>query len=215
MLRAILWDNDGVLVDTERLYFQAGRETLASMGVELTPEQFAEISLKQGESVFQLLPEQDPETIERLRQDRNRRYSDLLGGGGLVIDGAEAVLQQLHGQVAMGVVTGSRRDHFEIIHATTNLLRFFDFVVTREDYNRSKPDPDAYQTAMRQQGLSPEACVVVEDSERGCAAAVAAGIRCLVVPNPMTGAGDYPGAYRILDGIEAVVPAVRKVGISP
>ncbi|MYF91947.1 MAG: HAD family phosphatase, partial [Gemmatimonadetes bacterium] len=56
MIRAILWDNDGVLVDTEGLYFQAGREVLATQGVELPQEDFVEQSLQKGQSVFDLLP---------------------------------------------------------------------------------------------------------------------------------------------------------------
>ena len=78
MLKAILWDNDGVLVDTETLYFQAGREILAEQGVVLTTEEFIEQSLTKGMSVFDLLPNQDPQVIDPLRLKRNARYSDLL-----------------------------------------------------------------------------------------------------------------------------------------
>ncbi|MDP6038964.1 MAG: HAD family phosphatase, partial [Candidatus Latescibacteria bacterium] len=73
MLKAILWDNDGVLVDTEGLYFQAGQEILAAQGVVLTREDFIEQSLKKGESVFDFLPEQDEDYIDPLRVERNAR----------------------------------------------------------------------------------------------------------------------------------------------
>ena len=75
MIRAILWDNDGVLVDTEGLYFQAGREVMATQDIELTQEDFVEQSLQKGRSVFDLLPNQDAELIDRLRLQRNVRYS--------------------------------------------------------------------------------------------------------------------------------------------
>jgi HAD superfamily hydrolase (TIGR01509 family) len=211
VLKAILWDNDGVLVDTEKFYFQAGQEVLASQGVRLTREQFVEISLGQGESVFGLLGVRSPEKIEPLRQKRNRRYTELLRQGDLVIDGVEAVLSELYGRVSMGVVTGSRRDHFETIHASTDLLRFFDFVLTREDYEDSKPHPDAYLTAMTRAGLCAEECVVVEDSERGCRAAADAGIRCLAVPNAWSADGEFSCADRVLKGIDEVVPEVMRL----
>lgn len=211
MIRAILWDNDGVLVDTEGLYFQAGREILATQGVALTREDFAEQSLKKGQSVFNFLPDQNAELIDRLRVKRNARYSALLAKGVRVLDGVVETLSALDGRVRMGIVTGSRRDHFEIIHAQTRLLPFFEFVVTREDYNEAKPHPDAYLTAMRLHGLSPESCVVVEDSERGCVAASQAGLRVLAVPNALSQYGDFSSAYKVLNSVREVVDEVERL----
>ena len=205
MIHAILWDNDGVLVDTEGLYFQAGREIMATQGIELTQEDFVEQSLQKGRSVFDLLPSRDAELIDRLRLQRNARYSVR------VLDGVVETLRALHGRVLMGVVTGSRKDHFDIIHAQTNLLQFFEFVVTKEDYKESKPHPDAYLTAMRLHGLKPETCVVVEDSERGCAAAAKAGLRVLVVPNELSQHGDFSPAYKVLRSVREVVDEVEQL----
>ena len=211
MIRAILWDNDGVLVDTEGLYFQAGHEVLATQGVELTHRDFAEQSLKKGLSVFDFLPDQDAELIEPLRLKRNARYSALLAEGVQVVDGVVETLETFYGRVQMGIVTGSRRDHFDIVHAKTNLLPFFDFVLAREDYEEAKPHPDAYLTAMRLHGLQPDDCVVVEDSERGCVAAAAAGLRVLAVPNALSKYGDFSSAYKILNSVRDVVDEIEKL----
>ncbi len=211
MIRAILWDNDGVLVDTEGLYFQAGREIMATQNVELTREDFVEQSLQKGQSVFDLLPDQDAELIDRLRLQRNERYSALLRAHVRVLDGVVETLGTLHERMLMGVVTGSRKDHFDIIHSQTNLLPFFDFVVTRENYKEAKPHPDAYLTAMRLHGLAPETCVVVEDSERGCAAAAKAGLRVLVVPNGLSQHGDFSPAYKVLASVREVVEEVERL----
>ncbi len=211
MIRAILWDNDGVLVDTEGLYFQAGHEVLATQGVELTHKDFAEQSLKKGLSVFDFLPVQDAELIERLRLKRNARYSALLANGVQIVDGVVETLETFYGRVQMGIVTGSRRDHFDIVHAQTNLLPFFDFVLAREDYEEAKPHPDAYLTAMRLHGLQPDDCVVVEDSERGCIAAAAAGLRVLAVPNALSKYGDFSSAYKILNSVRDVVNEIEKL----
>ena len=211
MIRAILWDNDGVLVDTEGLYFQAGHEVLATQGVELTHKDFAEQSLKKGLSVFDFLPVQDAELIERLRLKRNVRYSALLANGVQIVDGVVETLETFYGRVQMGIVTGSRRDHFDIVHAQTNLLPFFDFVLAREDYEEAKPHPNAYLTAMRLHGLQPDDCVVVEDSERGCIAAAAAGLRVLAVPNALSKYGDFSSAYKILNSVRDVVNEIEKL----
>lgn len=210
MIRAILWDNDGVLVDTEGLYFQAGREILATQGVVLTQRDFAEQSLKKGQSVFDFAPDQSAESLERLRVKRNARYSALLKAGVRVLPGVVETLSALSGRVRMGIVTGSRRDHFDIVHAQTPLLPFFEFVIAREDYAEAKPHPDAYLTAMRLHGLRPETCVVVEDSERGCVAAAKAGLRVLVVPNALSQRGDFSSAYKVLNSVREVVDEVKR-----
>ena len=210
MIRAILWDNDGVLVDTEGLYFQAGREILATQGVVLTQRDFAEQSLKKGQSVFDFAPDQNAELLEQLRVKRNARYSALLKAGVRVLPGVVETLSALSGRVRMGIVTGSRRDHFDIVHAQTPLLPFFEFVIAREDYAEAKPHPDAYLTAMRVHGLRPETCVVVEDSERGCVAAAKAGLRVLAVPNALSQRGDFSSAYKVLNSVREVVDEVER-----
>ena len=211
MIRAILWDNDGVLVDTEGLYFQAGHEVLATQGVELTHRDFAEQSLKKGLSVFDFLPDQNTELIEQLRLKRNARYSALLAEGVQVVDGVVETLDTFYGRVQMGIVTGSLRNHFDIVHAKTDLLPFFDFVLAIEDYEEAKPHPDAYLTAMRLHGLQPDDCVVVEDSERGCVAAAAAGLRVLAVPNALSKYGDFSSAYKILNSVRDIVDEIEKL----
>ena len=115
----ILWDNNGVLVDTEGLYFRATQTVLQTVGIDLTVKQFKEISLRRGESTFVLAVKHGIQAAEisRLRAERDRLYAELLGSQSWVIDGAEEVLRSLHGQVRMGVVTSSRRAHFDIAHA--------------------------------------------------------------------------------------------------
>ena len=77
MIQAVFWDNDGVLVDTERLYFQATRELLQKAGVTLTPELFQQVSLREGRSAFDLALDKGvpQEEIDRLQTERNRRYT--------------------------------------------------------------------------------------------------------------------------------------------
>lgn len=213
MKLTILWDNDGVLVNTEGLYFQASRKVLHSVGVEFSREQFQEISLRRGESTFAPAAEAGigAAEIDRLRLLRDRLYGELLQAQSCVIDGVEEVLQTLHGRVRMGVVTGSRRDQFELAHARSGLTQYMDFVLTREDYEHSKPHPEAYVTAMKRHGLRPSECIVVEDSERGLAAARAAGLSCLVVRSEWTAGSQFPGACKVLESIREVPGEVLRL----
>jgi HAD superfamily hydrolase (TIGR01509 family) len=111
-----------------------------------------------------------------------------------------AVLDALHGKCVMGVVTSSRRDHFDLIHERTDLLKYFEFVVTADDCARTKPDPDPYLRAIERSGVAPEECVAIEDSERGLVAATRAGIRCIVVPTTLTRTRTFAGAHQVVAG---------------
>jgi HAD superfamily hydrolase (TIGR01509 family) len=204
MIRAIFWDNDGVLVDTERLYFQATQETLESVGVTLNHEHYVEFFLRQGRGAWHLLEERGVSAvdIERLRHRRNDLYSELLQREACAIDGVAGTLEVLHGKYVMGIVTSSRRDHFDIIHARCNLLQYFDFVLTAADFERVKPHPDPYLLAIERAGAAPEECIAIEDSERGLRAATLAGLRCIVIPTPLTMGGNFAGAYRVLESVE-------------
>ena len=210
MLKAIFFDNDGILVDTEHLYLEASRATLAEVGVVLDEAAFVEISLRQGRSVFDLVRDRlDDAGIEALRQRRNARYTDLLRAGVPPLDGVPEVLASLQGRARLAVVTSSNPEHFAVIHAGTGLLRFFDFAVTNGDYTRSKPHPDAYLTALARAGCAAHEAVAIEDSERGLAAARAASLRCLVVPRGLTRGGAFDGAHRVLESSAEITEAIE------
>lgn len=213
MIQAILWDNDGVLVDTERLYFQANREALARVGVELSEQQYIDLLLVQAKGVWHMAQERtglDDIEIGRLRGWRNERYAELLRGGPVVIPGVEQALRRLHGRFRMGIVTSSLREHFDIIHASSGLRGYFEFVVASGDYKRSKPEPDPYLAGLEQLGVPAADCVVVEDSQRGLEAARRAGLPCYIVPTDITRGCDFGGAEAVLDNLDTFADAVLR-----
>jgi HAD superfamily hydrolase (TIGR01509 family) len=207
MIKAIFWDNDGVLVDTEHLYFQATQQVLASIGIHLTQEQYIELFLVQGRGAWHLAEERGiaPGGIDQLRNQRNARYSDLIARATRLTPDIARVLDALHGKYVMGVVTSSRKDHFDLIHRNTGLLKYFDFVLTASDFSRVKPDPEPYLRAVDRSGVGREACVAIEDSERGLESAQRAGISCIVVPTALTRGGNFAGAQRILGSIGEIL----------
>ena len=211
MIKAILWDNDGVLVDTEGLYFRATREILTRVGVDLTQEMFVEYLLKKGKRVWHLAVEKgaSPTEVDRMRDERNARYGQLLHQEDTVIEGVAETLPKLH-QFDMGIVTTSRREHFDIIHRASGLLQYFAFVLTREDYGKSKPDPEPYLRGLEKTGVERSECIVIEDSKRGLTAATHAGLRCLVIPTALNRDDDFSGAYMVLNEITDVTPELLK-----
>ena len=105
----------------------------------------------------------------------------------------------------MGIVTSSRKDHFEIIHKQTGFLKYFDFIVTSEDVKNTKPDPEPYLKALELSGMKKEECIVVEDSERGLRAAIAAGLKCYIIPTELTKNSDFTGAEKVLNNIKEIL----------
>ena len=122
-----------------------------------------------------------------------------------IIDGAKEVVEKLYGKYLMGIVTSSRKDHFDIIHEPLGLLKFFDFILTANDYNKFKPDPEPYLLAVEKSGFSNDECLAVEDSERGLISAKAAGIHCFVIPSELTSNGNFTAALLINFAINAVI----------
>jgi len=209
MIKALLWDNDGVLVDTEGIFFRANQETLAGVGISLQWEQFEEISLVRGGSVLQLAEKPGTDAFYKLRDKRDAHYASLLTREPLVIEGVREVLEALKGKYVMGIVTSSGHEHFEIIHSRSGLLPYFQFALTMKDCSHFKPHPEPYLKAIALSGCRPEECLAVEDSPRGLASAVSAGIRCMVVPSRFTRGGDFTGASRILNSIRDLPQALE------
>ncbi|MCU6501564.1 HAD family phosphatase [Rugamonas sp. A1-17] len=213
MLRAILWDNDGVLVDTERLFYEANRDLFRPLGLELSEQHFFDWYLADNCGAWHLLePRLSVAEIDAWRDERNRQYAATLAAETIpAIDGVGEVLASLSPRLRMGVVTSSNRDHFEIIHDRLDLLPHFEFVLTFETYARSKPAPDPYLLGLERLGVRADECLVVEDSPRGLQAATAAGIRCIVLRNELTRGHDFPGAWRVVDTMPQLLAEIEQL----
>jgi HAD superfamily hydrolase (TIGR01509 family) len=209
-IKTIFFDNDGVLVDTEIIYFEANRAILRErLGVELSLETFKDVCLVRGAGFMEIAGDRagGPENIERLRAERDDRYSELLEdrAGSLLMEGVAETIGKLRGSYKMGIVTSCQKPHFEIIHRGNGFLDNFDFIVAHGDFARSKPWPDPYLRALGISGAAPEECLVVEDSARGLLAAAAAGLDCAVIPTSLTAGADFSKARVILPHIRELL----------
>jgi HAD superfamily hydrolase (TIGR01509 family) len=211
MLQAILWDNDGVLVDTERLFYEANRDLFRPLGLELTEQHFFDWYLADNRGAWHLLePALSAARMEERRAHRNRVYALRLASEHIpAIAGVAEVLASLAPRVRMAVVTSAIRDHFDIIHGRLPLRRHFEFVLTHESYANSKPAPDPYLLGLERLGVAAADALVVEDSPRGLRAAMAAGIRCVILRNALTRGYDFPGAYRVVDTMAELLAEIE------
>jgi beta-phosphoglucomutase-like phosphatase (HAD superfamily) len=113
----------------------------------------------------------------------------------------------------LAVATNSARHELQVIAGKLGFIDLLDETVTREDYARSKPAPDAYLAAARRFGLSPDECVVVEDTPRGLHAGLAAGMRVIAVPSDLTADRDFTGAVARLGSLDELdAPLLERLG---
>ena len=101
----------------------------------------------------------------------------------------------------MGIVTSSRKEHFDIIHKRSNILKYFDFVITSDDFSKSKPNPEPYLIGIANTGYDASECVVIEDSERGVFSAKKANLFCIAIPNDMTAGSDFSQADIVINNL--------------
>jgi HAD superfamily hydrolase (TIGR01509 family) len=195
----ILFDHDGVLVDTELWYYKAGERALVDIGLTLDKEQYLrDMNQGLGTWVQAKAAGIDEQIISRLREARNDYYQEYLRTKSVEISGVVETLADLSKYVRMAIVTTAKRLDFEIIHEKRQIKQFMDFVLVREDYRFSKPHPEPYLTGLKRLGAAKEEVLVVEDSFRGLSSAVAAGIDCAIVHNDFTKGNDFSQArYRI------------------
>ena len=199
MKRYVLFDHDGVLVDTEFWYYKAGERALADIGLTLDKDQYLR-DMNQGSGTWAQARAAgiDEQTISRQREVRDEYYQEYLRTEAIEIEGVVETLAELSKYVRMAIVTTAKRADFEVIHEQRQIRRFMDFVLVREDYKHAKPHPEPYLTGLKRFGATREEALVVEDSARGLNSAVAAGVDCVVVYNDFTKAHDFSRArYRI------------------
>ena len=199
MDKYILWDHDGVLVDTEYWYFKSTQLALSELGISMDKSIYLEF-MAQGRSCWDLVREAgiEPATLESKRIDRDSYYQEHLIKEDIEIPGVLDVLKKLSKTHSMAIVTTSKRSDFDLIHRDKAIVPFMDFVITREDYVLSKPAPEPYLLGLSKFGAEAKNSIVIEDSQRGLQSAIAAGINCAIVHNEFTSSHDFSGAkYRV------------------
>ena len=204
MKKYILFDNDGVLVHTEPLYFKANIQALKEFfDVELEFEEYMKI-MSEGTTVWQKALNKGFSfaEVEIARNKRNEYYQNFLKTENILIDGVKDVLKELSKDYKMGIVTTSRRVDFEIIHKNLGIIDFMDFVLCEEDYNYAKPHPEPYLKGLELFKAKKQEAIVVEDSTRGLTAAHKAGIECVIVKNEFTLTQDFSKASYFIETLK-------------
>ncbi|WP_375723409.1 HAD family hydrolase [Arcobacter sp. KX21116] len=205
MKKYILFDNDGVLVETEPLYFEASKRALKEFfNVNIQFDDYMKI-MTEGNGVWVAAPQASQEEIIIARNQRDIYYQEYLKKEDITIENVHDVLNELSKKYKMGIVTTSRRVDFEIIHKNRGITDFMDFVLCVEDYPKSKPHPDPYLKGLEKFNAKNDEAIVIEDSERGLIAAHSANIDCAIVHNEFTKTQDFSKAKYKISKLEDIL----------
>ncbi|MFH1371921.1 MAG: HAD family phosphatase [Planctomycetota bacterium] len=202
MLRAVIFDFDGVLVDSELLHFEAFSNILSPLGVKMSKQQYFDkyLGLSDEELVRTVNQEQkltlSESQLEQLLRQKASVFKELVVSEASIIDGVPAFLQMLaDNKIPLAVYSGALKAEIELILKGAGLRDFFEALVSAEQVKKGKPDPEGFLLALQllnkktHQKILPQDCIVIEDSNWGLQAAKAAGMHPVAVTNSY--AADY------------------------
>lgn len=204
-IRAVAFDLDGLIVDTEPIFAEAARQFLARRGRQPLD---AVIRAMIGQPARQAIPlfrerHQLAESDERIAAEMADLFYAILGHEPApLLPGFDALLEGVERKgLPRAIATSSSRRYVERILSPHGLLNRFDFILTIEDVRQGKPAPEIYQKAATRLGQPPEHMLVLEDSPNGLRAAKAAGARCVVVPHHLIDPAELEGADAVFSSL--------------
>jgi HAD superfamily hydrolase (TIGR01509 family) len=203
MNRAVIFDFDGIVIDSEGLQYKSYLEVLSQYDVWVSLEEYAEFWIAAGCGPEHAVSKYGiPVTPNELRDMKNPVYHAILQREVTLMPGIVAALTRLGAELPLALATNSNRLDVGYVMDRFDLGRYFAAVVTRDDYVRPKPEPDAFLAAAAQLGVRPQDCVVVEDAYKGIIAAKRAGAKVAAIPNEYTRNNDFSAADCVLTSLD-------------
>ena len=188
-IKAVIFDFDGTIIDTETIWFQVFEELLKEIfNIDLPLEEFAKSIGTTDEAFFQYIEAQTGMKIDEkeINQLARERFLEKRG----ILEVREGVVEKLEEAKELGyrigLASSSSREWVEGFLRQFNLWEYFSVVKTREDVVKVKPDPALYLKALEEMQVEPHEALAIEDSLNGAMAAIEAGMKCIVIPNQVT-----------------------------
>ena len=196
MLRAVIFDFDGVITDSEILHLRAFNQSLAQYGIEITKNDYYTMYLGFNDTdCYKLLIEKgllkmDEQQINTLMIQKKKIFEQLAKAEGKMIEGVRDFLNMLEqNNIPMAICSGSLLTEVEMVLEDARLRHLFEVVVSGEQVKKGKPDPEGFLLSLqrlnekRENPITANQCVVIEDSHWGLEAAKAAGMHTIAVTN--------------------------------
>lgn len=184
MISTVIFDMDGVIVDTEPVHHYAYHQHFIKLGIEVSDELYASFTGNSTRNVYQKLKEKYAlaEEVEHLVNIKRNLFNDAFDTKEdlFLLDGVEDLIKDLHENgVQLILASSSAKVTINRVFERFGLHRYFSHIVSGEDFPKSKPDPAIFNEAARLSGDPKNRCIVIEDSTNGIKAAKGAGIYCI------------------------------------
>ena len=205
-LKAVLFDMDGVIVDSEPLWSKAEEQLLARRNLRYSPQlKTAMMGLDSSEAVGFLIKHYDlKESVSDVVAERNQLIADLFRQFLRPIPHALRLVRSVQAaEMKTGLVSSSPKKLVNLALSRLNITKLFDLILSGDQVARGKPAPDIYLTAARELGMNHENCLVIEDAPHGVAAAKAAGMCCLAISTSVS-ESELGEADRVVKGFAGV-----------
>lgn len=204
MQRVVIFDFDGLLVDTEPLFFQAIKSVLGKEGIIVNEKDYIELDIQKGRPLLQKVKKENGAlNVELVRQRIYKTYSKLLKKHRrqLFLPGARSLIDELEGFYLLTIASSSAKKFLIDILSVAGIINKFATIVSREDVQNLKPHPDCFLEVAKRLRVRQDDCVVIEDSRRGLEAAKKAHMRCIIIPNRYTDRYEYRDAQLVLNSL--------------
>jgi beta-phosphoglucomutase len=207
---AVLWDVDGVIIDSAEQHRQSWHAMAREHGLPFTDEQFwATFGMRNADIIPRVFGVREPERVAAMAERKEVLYRELLARAAAPLPGAPELLAALHRagyRQALG--SSAPEENIRLIVRVLGIGPYLEATVSGETVARGKPAPDIFLAAARAVGVAPAHCLVIEDAPAGVAAAHAGGMRCLAVRRASQ--PDAPGLHTA----EYVAESLRVVDVA-
>jgi HAD superfamily hydrolase (TIGR01509 family) len=208
VIEAVVFDLDGVIVDSEHVWDEARMELAAERGgrwhERASRDMMGMSSLEWSRYMHDVIGLSEPP--EEINEEVVGRLDELYRRDLPLIEGAVDAVERLAARWPLGLASSSNRELIDLVLELSGLAKHFRATVSSEEVARGKPAPDVYLEAARRIGVAPESCAAIEDSENGIRSAKAAGMRVLAIPNPQ-----YPPEEEALTRADDVLGSIREL----
>jgi beta-phosphoglucomutase family hydrolase len=202
MKKAVIFDMDGVIAETEQAHIGAEKQTMLKYGIEISEDELHEYTGATARVMFTSLIKKYrlDTTFDRIFKEKEEILFKLLEEDVQPTKGVIDLLRKLKKmEIKLAVASSSHKRMIEYVLKKLKIIDFFDSIVGAEDIDRSKPDPEIFLISAKRLNVKPEECTVVEDSKLGVEAAKKAGMKCLGYVNPSSGKQDLSKADFVAD----------------